>query len=70
MTKKNQSTVLIIDDSPIDISFLFSTLSKSYSVIIANNGAMGLEAAEKKQPDVILLDVSMPELNGYETCQQ
>ncbi len=70
MTKKNQSTVLIIDDSPIDISFLFSTLSKNYSVIIANNGAMGLEAAEKKQPDVILLDVSMPELNGYETCQQ
>lgn len=70
MSKDQRPTVLIIDDSPIDISFLFSTLSKTYSVLIANNGTMGLEAAEAKQPDVILLDVSMPELDGYQTCRQ
>lgn len=63
-------TVLIVDDSPIDISFLVSGLADNFAIIIANNGLMALELAQERQPDVILMDVSMPELDGYDCCRQ
>ncbi|WP_086481965.1 response regulator [Oceanospirillum sanctuarii] len=65
-----QATVLIVDDSPIDISFLVSGLADNFAIIVANNGLMALELAQERQPDVILMDVSMPELDGYECCRQ
>lgn len=70
MTRQPLPTVLIIDDSPIDIAFLMENLSSQYAVIVANNGAMGLESAVQRNPDAILMDVSMPEMNGYETCRR
>jgi len=63
--------ILIVDDSPDDIHFLMPTLSKDYAVLVATNGEKALEiAANEPHPDVILMDVEMPEMNGYETCRR
>jgi len=61
--------VLVVDDSPDDIHFLMPVLTKEYAVLVATNGKKALEIASKEpHPDVILMDVEMPEMNGYETC--
>lgn len=70
MNTSSQATVLIVDDSPIDISFLVSGLTDNFAIIVANNGQMALELAQERQPDAILMDVSMPGLDGYECCRQ
>lgn len=62
--------VLIVDDSPDDIHILMANLKQDYAVIAATSGGKALELAIKEpQPDVILMDVSMPDMDGYETCQ-
>ncbi|MGN0922162.1 MAG: PleD family two-component system response regulator [Cellvibrio sp.] len=62
--------VLIIDDSPTETYKLSSMLEKSgYQVISADNGEAGLELAQKEAPDVILMDVVMPGLNGFQATR-
>ncbi|MBL7997439.1 MAG: hybrid sensor histidine kinase/response regulator [Candidatus Kapabacteria bacterium] len=62
-------TVLIIDDIPQNIQVAATTLrSSGYNVSFATSGAEGIERAQAITPDVILLDVMMPGMNGYETC--
>jgi len=63
--------VLIVDDSPVDIVVLLENLKDYYAVLVADSGVKALELA-KKNPnlEVILLDVMMPDMNGYETCEQ
>ena len=61
--KKN--SVLVIDDEGSNIMALTHILSSDYIVYAAKNGQKGLEAAEKYLPDVILLDIIMPEMDGY-----
>ncbi|WP_291329671.1 response regulator [Desulfovibrio sp. UCD-KL4C] len=59
--------VLIIDDEPFNLEFLELVLrQRGYRIITANNGRTGIELAEKKQPDLILLDIMMPGENGFE----
>ena len=41
-----------------------------YAISVANNGPRGIEVAQKSQPDLVLLDVVMPEMDGYEVCRQ
>jgi len=66
-----QSTVLIIDDTSTNISILSSCLQDSYHLKTAKNGKTGLKlATESPIPDLILLGVEMPGMNGYEVCQQ
>ena len=61
--------VLIIDDSPIDRLMLSSILQKEgYHTLAASNGLEGMRQARDCQPDIILLDVLMPDENGFETC--
>lgn len=63
--------VLIVDDSPDDIHVLMENLKQEYAVLAATNSDKALEmAAASPQPDVILLDVMMPECDGYETCRR
>lgn len=70
MSEKN-GRVLIIDDSPDSIHFLMESLKQDYAIIPATSGEKGLELAEKEpQPEVILLDVEMPEMDGYEVCRR
>ena len=62
--------ILIVDDSPDDIHFVMEHFSDDYAVIAATSGKKALQLAIKEpQPDIILMDVEMPEMNGYETGQ-
>ncbi|MGG6239437.1 response regulator [Nodosilinea sp. AN01ver1] len=64
-------TLLIVDDSLENLRFLAQTLSgQSYGVRCARSGAMALMAVKTTQPDLILLDIRMPEMDGYEVCER
>ncbi|WP_369679156.1 ATP-binding protein [Siphonobacter sp. BAB-5385] len=62
--------ILVIDDNPDATLTLGMLLElKGYEVYTRNSGLEGIQAAEQLRPDVILLDIGMPELDGYETCR-
>ena len=66
-----QKTLLIVDDSPDNIQLLSGVLKQHYKVKAATRGDRALKIAQKTPPpDLILLDVVMPEMDGYEVCQQ
>ncbi len=66
-----QHTVLIIDDVPDNISVLHRFLRQAgFRILVAYDGMDGIETAEYAVPDLILLDVMMPDLNGFEVCQR
>jgi len=58
--------ILIIDDEKINIIALAHYLKPQYDIIVATDGASGIEAAEKHLPDLILLDIIMPEMDGFD----
>ncbi|TAN70601.1 MAG: two-component system response regulator [Methylobacter sp.] len=61
--------ILIVDDTLANLQLLSSLLKEQgYKVRPANSGALALQAVAKKKPDLILLDIKMPEMNGYEVC--
>ncbi|MDL1909409.1 response regulator [Chloroflexi bacterium CFX6] len=65
-----QSTILIVDDEPSNRETLVSILEpEGYRLVLAEDGRRALEQAKAIQPDVILLDVMMPGLNGFEVCR-
>jgi CheY-like chemotaxis protein len=61
--------ILIVDDSPTNIRFLGEMLKGSYDLIVATAGKEALSLAETDRPDLILLDVEMPEMDKFETCR-
>ena len=63
-----RQTILVVDDTPANIDVVKSLLSKTYLVQAAVNGMMALKIVSKKKPDLILLDIMMPEMDGYEVC--
>lgn len=66
-----QTKILIVDDRPDNLRLLAKILeSQSYSVRKSLNGRMAIQAIHRHPPDLILLDINMPEMNGYEVCQQ
>jgi signal transduction histidine kinase len=70
-TPDNRPNILVVDDEPINLSMLIETLSKQdYHVRIAVDGEAALAAVAKKTPDLILLDIIMPGMDGYEVCQK
>lgn len=63
--------ILVVDDTPENIQMLAGVLKgKGYQISVATNGKQALEVLERIQPDLILLDVMMPELDGFETCRR
>jgi phosphoserine phosphatase RsbU/P len=64
-------TVLLVDDEPANIQIVNSILKDTYKTRIATSGAKALElASQEPAPDLILLDVMMPEMDGYEVCSR
>lgn len=62
--------LLLIDDQPTNIQVLYRVFADDYQVFMATSGAQALQTARQEDPDVILLDVMMPDMDGYEVCQQ
>jgi CheY-like chemotaxis protein len=63
-------TVLIIDDMPSEVVVLGETLAPFCEVLFATSGAEGLEVAARTLPDLIILDVLIPDLDGFEVCRR
>ncbi|MEE9358353.1 response regulator [Candidatus Vondammii sp. HM_W22] len=64
-------TILVVDDSPTEIHILKGIIEKGgYSVISARDGESGIEEAKRSHPDLILMDVVMPGLNGFQATRQ
>jgi len=65
------ATILVVDDNPTNIQVLFDVLTEiGYRVAIAKSGEAALQRLQSYHPDIILLDVMMPGIDGFETCQQ
>ena len=62
--------VLIVDDESLNIKFLETLLSAEINVIFANSGEDALSIVKVNKPDLILLDIVMPGMNGYEVCKR
>jgi len=65
-----QQKILVVDDEPINIDVLTGLLKQDYKLIVAKNGARALKAAQSGNPDLILLDIMMPDMDGYEVCRR
>ncbi len=70
MTQHTKDTLLIVDDMPDNVTLLRRSLSEAgFKVLVANNGEVGIRTAEYARPDLILLDVMMPDIDGFEVCR-
>jgi len=66
-----QPRILVVEDDPKVVIFVEDTLeAMGYQVLITRNGIEGLEKAREAKPDLLILDVMMPEMDGYEVCRQ
>ena len=65
----DKNRVLIVDDEPGNIKILSNILAGEYSMSVATNGKQALEIARVQLPDIVLLDMIMPEMDGIEVCQ-
>jgi signal transduction histidine kinase len=68
--KTNKYVILVVDDQPTNIKVIASILGQKYSLGFANNGVNALKVLEKTLPDLILLDIMMPEMDGFEVCKR
>lgn len=65
-----QAVLLIVDDEPTNAKILANGLNQDYKILLANSGERALKLAKSQpQPDLILLDIMMPEMDGYQVCQ-
>ena len=62
-------TILIVEDTDINIDLLTQILEDDYSLLVAKDGAQGVRMAQENSPDLILMDVRMPRMTGYEACK-
>lgn len=70
-TQKASATILIVDDEPVQLRAIVAELNAlGFETLIAREGGDGLAKAERGRPDLILLDILMPGLDGYETCRR
>lgn len=63
-------TILIVEDIEFNIDLLTQILEEEYSLLIATDGAQGVELTEQHKPDLILMDIAMPVMDGYEATRR
>jgi len=68
-TRVKDQTILVIDDTPENLTLMRNLLSGSYFVKIAPSGERGLDIAKNNDLDLILLDIVMPDMDGYQVCK-
>jgi putative two-component system response regulator len=67
----HKSKILLVDDEPANLELLSEALKQQHHVIVAINGKLALKLAlAEPQPDLILLDVVMPDMDGFEVCRR
>jgi PAS domain S-box-containing protein len=65
------ASILLVDDIPANLRVLYESLNgRNYRLFIANGGAQALEVAQRAQPDLVLLDIMMPDMDGFEVCRR
>lgn len=70
-TGRNRPQILIVDDQPANLQILRDALEpEGYEILIAANGVGAIRVARARHPDVILMDVMMPEVDGYTACEE
>ena len=70
-TAPNNTKILIVDDDPDIVELIrYNTTNAGYQVFMANDGLAALAVAEEERPDLILLDIMMPKMDGVEVCQR
>jgi len=68
---KSPAKILVVDDTPRNVKLLADLLTvKGYAVVTAASGQEALDKINREQPDLVLLDVVMPEMSGYEVCRK
>jgi CheY-like chemotaxis protein len=67
---ENRPTVLIVDDTPDNITLLASLLKDKYNTKVATSGATALQIVAGSKIDLVLLDIMMPEMDGFEACRR
>ena len=71
MEEKKEYTILTIDDNPVNLRMLSALLQEQgFDSVQADGGHSGLDMASRRKPDLILLDINMPDMDGYEVCRQ
>ena len=69
--ERKDSKILIVDDIPANLNVLCQALeTEGYKIVAATSGTVALQIAHRTQPDLILLDIMMPEMDGFETCRR
>jgi len=71
VSNDKQAKILIVDDTPANLNVLFDFLREmNFEIQVAKEGKKALQRVEKSPPDLILLDIMMPEMSGFDVCQQ
>ena len=70
MQEKDKQKILIADDERFNLNILVDILKSDYKIIVAKDGKQALKRAESNPPDLILLDIMMPEMDGYDACKK
>jgi len=68
--ESDRAVILVVDDEPYNISFLEAVLDVDYDVLTAADGEKALKLAVRSSPDLVLLDLMMPDMDGYEVCSR
>ena len=66
----SKQSILIVDDEPMNIKLLTATLCSDYEIYFATSGKDAFETANAETPDLVLLDIVMPDMDGYEVCRR